>query len=95
MTDGIELRRTIAATLGGALIGRVLADLIGAPAWVGGILGGAAPLAVELGAVERLPPPVALAVQIAAAPGVGFGRAMYPQGLGFRLAPPSGGDEGG
>lgn len=79
--DRINGRRVIASTVGGALIGRFVADLVGAPPWVGGVLGAAAPVARSTGAVAALPGPVASGVRILAMPGEAIGRAMYPDGL--------------
>ena len=79
--DKIRGRRVIASTIGGALAGRFVADLLGAPAWVGGAIGAAAPVAQATGATGALPAVAQKAVAVLAYPGSAIGRAMYPDGL--------------
>ena len=79
--DPINGRRVVVATVGGALVGRFVADLVGAPPWIGGILGAAAPMVRAAGVADALPAPATTAIRILAAPGEGIGRMMYPSGL--------------
>ena len=87
MADPINGRRIIAGTLGGALIGRFVADVLGAPPWVGGIIGAAAPVVRATGADAALPLQVRAAVRVLAMPGESIGRAMYPQTMVLLAAP--------
>jgi hypothetical protein len=81
MADPINGRRIIAGTVGGALLGRFVADLVGAPPWVGGVVGAAAPIVRATGADAALPLQVRAGIRLLALPGESIGRAMYPQTL--------------
>jgi hypothetical protein len=91
MADPINGRRIIAGTIGGALLGRFVADILGAPPWIGGIVGAAAPIARATGADAALPIQVRGTIRVLAIPGESIGRAMYPQHL--VLQAPSENDE--
>ena len=81
----LDGRRLVVGSLGGAMVGRLLADIAGVPPWIGGVLGAAGPILRATGAASRVPgnarKVAELAVLITSAPGDAVARAMYPEGL--------------
>lgn len=87
LLDAVNARRVVVAAVGGALIGRTVADIIGLPGWVGGILGGGAPVAIATGASRMLPPICETVIKGLAAPGAGVARVLYPEGTAIEALP--------
>lgn len=83
--DPIQTRQLVVGVVGGVLIGRWVADLIGLPSWVGGLALGGATVARAAGVDGGRAAPV---LDLLSRPGAAVAGALYPPGLVLLDSPP-------